>query len=52
MRGSLPISSPAVDRDADVVPVAHQEELRDLADRERQPDDAVASIIGRERQVP
>ena len=36
----------AADRDADVVAVAHQQQLRDLPHRERQADDAVAPIVG------
>ena len=36
-----------VDRDADVVTVAHQQQLRDLPHRKRQADDAVAPIVGR-----
>ena len=50
-RGSGAASgSSGVDRDADVVPIAHQQQLRDLLHRERQPDDAVAAIVGRIRQ--
>ena len=37
-------------RQPDVVPVAHQQQLRDVAHRERQPDDAVAPIVGAVRQ--
>ena len=54
LRGSGParrrLAVAAVDRDADVVAVAHQQQLRDLLHRERQADDAVAPIVGRERQ--
>ena len=39
-----------IDRDADVVAIAHQQQLRDLPHRERQPDDAVAAIVGGVRQ--
>ena len=46
--GSLAVA--AVDRDADVVAVAHQQQLRDLPHRKRQADDAVAPIVGRIRQ--
>jgi hypothetical protein len=35
----------AVDRQADIVSVAHQEELRDVLHREREPDHAVAAIV-------
>ncbi len=34
-----------VDRDAHVVPIAHQQQLRDVPHRERKPDDAVAAIV-------
>ena len=44
------VSVAGVDRDADVVAVAHQQQLRDLLHRERQTDDAVAPIVGRVRQ--
>ena len=33
------------------MPIAHEEELRDLAQREREADDAVAAIVGRKRQA-
>ncbi len=39
-----------IDRDPDVVAIAHEQQLRDLPHRERQPDDAVAPIVGRVRQ--
>src|SRR5439155_18696697 len=34
-----------VNRDADVVPIAHEEQLRHLANGEREADDAVAAIV-------
>ena len=40
----------AVDREADVVAVAHQQQLRDVLHRERQADDAVAPVVAAERQ--
>ena len=40
----------AVDRDADVVPVAHQQQLRHVPHRERQPDHPVAPIVAAVRQ--
>ena len=40
----------ATDRNADVVAVAHQEQLRHLAHREREADNAVASVVGCIRQ--
>ena len=46
----LTLERPAVDRHADVVAVAHQQQLRDVAHRERQADDAVPLVVARERQ--
>ena len=42
--------SAAPDRDADVLPVAHQQQLSHLAHRKRQTHDAVPPVIGRERK--
>ena len=40
----------ASDRDADVLPIAHQQQLRDLPHRERQAHHAVTPVVGRKRQ--
>ena len=44
------VSVTGIDGDADVVGVAHQEQLRDLLQRECQTDHAVAPVVGRIRQ--
>ena len=42
----------AANRDADVVTVAHEQELRDLPHRESKADDAVAAIVGMRKGAP
>ena len=40
----------AADRNADVLTVAHQQQLRDLSHRERQTHDTITTIVSREWQ--
>ena len=44
------IEAAAVDRQADVVPIAHQQQLGDVLHRKRQTDDAVAPVVAGKRQ--